>query len=146
MAEPHEGEPREEKRERLHREIPGWGVDGDPRKRPGVPMLLEPEPREGAHWEQPERQPEPDVPVLKRVELDELTPAFGTAVPPKGVSGMLRRMAYGVPEHKVRHVALLLLADRVDVMESRLRRQPLRTLGAVLGLVGGGWLVGRLRG
>jgi hypothetical protein len=128
-----------------HTRIPGWGVDGDPRNRPGVPMLLKPPVRKGAHWETPERQPPPDFPVLKRVELDELTPTFGTAAPPRGLSGRMRRRAYEIPEHLVRRVMLLLMADRVDVVESRLRGHPGRVLGAVLGLVGGGWLLGRLR-
>ncbi len=131
--------------EQMHERIPGWGVDGDPKKRPGVPMLLKPRVREGAHWEEPERQPPPDFPVLKRTELDELTPTFGTAAPPRGLSGMLRRMAYGIPEHKVRHVMMLLLADRVDVVESQLRTRPVRTLSTLLGVVGGGWLLARLR-
>lgn len=125
--------------------IPGWGVDGDPRNRPGVPMLLKPEVRAGAHWEEPERQPPPDFPVLKRASLDALTPTFGTAAPPRGLSGLLRRMAYDVPEHLVRHVLLLMMADRVDVLESRLRGRSGKALGVVLGLVGGGWLLGRLR-
>ncbi|QRN97810.1 hypothetical protein JRI60_01620 [Archangium violaceum] len=131
--------------EQVHRQIPGWGVDGDPKKRPGVPMLLKPEVREGAHWEAPERQRLPDVPVLKRAELKELTATFSTAVPPRGLSGVLRRVAYGIPEHLVRHVMLLLVADRVDVVESRLRRGPIQSLSAVLGVVGGGWLLSRLR-
>ncbi|MFE8603811.1 hypothetical protein KYC5002_51340 [Archangium violaceum] len=131
--------------ERIHADIPGWGVDGDPGSRPGVPMLLKPERRGGAHWERPERQPPPDFPVLKRAELDELTPAFGTAVPPKGLSGVLRRVAYAIPENRVPHVMLLLVADRVDVLESRVFRSPAKSLGAVLGLVGGGWLLGKLR-
>jgi hypothetical protein len=104
-----------------HTEIPGWGVDGDPKRRPGVPMLLRPEVREGAHWEKPERQRPPDAPVLKRAELDELTPTFGTALPPRGLSGLLKRVAYEIAEHRVRHVLLLLMSDRVDVVESRLR-------------------------
>jgi hypothetical protein len=107
-----------------HTKIPGWGVDGDPRNRPGVPMHLKPRAREGVHWEEPERQPSPDVPVTKRAELEELTPTFGTALPPRGLSGLMRRMAYGMPEHLVRHVLLLLMADRVDVVESRLRGRP----------------------
>lgn len=131
--------------EQRRKEIPGWGADADPRKRPGVPMILKPEAREGAHWETPERQPSPPYPVLKRVELNALTPVFGTAAPPRGLSGVLRRVAYGIPEHRVRHVLLLLVADRVDVVESRLRRHPVQSLGAVLGAVGGGWLLGRLR-
>jgi hypothetical protein len=131
--------------EQVHADIPGWGVDGDPRMRPGVPMMLKPEPRGGAHWEQPERQPPPDFPVFTRAELDELTPAFGTAAPPKGLSGVLRRVAYAIPENRVRHVMLLLMADRVDVLESRLLRVPVKSLGTVLSLVGGSWLLGRLR-
>ncbi|PTL79709.1 hypothetical protein [Vitiosangium sp. GDMCC 1.1324] len=132
--------------EQMRKEIPGWGVDADPRNRPGVPMILKPQVREGAHWEVPERQPPPPYPVLKRVELKELTPTFGTGVPPRGLSGVLRRVAYDIPEHLVRHILLLLLADRVDVVESRVRRQPVTSLGALLGLVGGGlWLGRRLR-
>jgi hypothetical protein len=131
--------------EQEYTRIPGWAVDGDPKNRPGVPMLSRPEVREGAHWDKPERQRPPDVPVLKRKELKELTPAFGTAVPPKGLSGLLRRTAYDIPEHLVRHVLLLLLADRVDVLESRFRENPGKMLGTVLGLVGGSLLLGRLR-
>lgn len=129
---------------RIHADIPGWGVDGDLGARPGVPMLLKPQPRGGAHWKQPERQPPPDFPVLKRAELDELTPAFGTAAPPRGLSGVLRRVAYAIPENRVRHVMLLLVADRVDVLESRLLGTPAKSLGTVLRLVGGSWLLGRL--
>ena len=128
-----------------HTRIPGWGVDGDPKRRPGVPMELEPEPRPGVHWKKPQRQHPPDVPILKRTELDELTPVFGTAIPPRGLSGVLRKVAYEIPEHLVRHVMLLLLADRVDVVESRLLGAPTKALGAVKGLVGGRWLKGRSR-
>jgi hypothetical protein len=127
-----------------HDEIAGWGVDGPPERRPGVPRELKPRAREGAHWEEPERQPPPDVPVLKRKELEELTPAFSTAVPPKGLSGLLRAKAYAIPEHLVRHVLLLLVADRVDVLESRLLETPAKLAGTLLGRVKGGWLLGRL--
>jgi hypothetical protein len=108
-------------------------------------MHLKPKVRGGAHWEEPERQPPPGFPVLKRVELRELTPTFGTAAPPRGLSGLMRRVAYDTPEHLVRHVMLLLLADRVDVVESRLRGRSGKALGAVLGLVGASGLFGRLR-
>jgi hypothetical protein len=60
-----------------------------------------------------------EVKVFKRRGLDELTPVFGTAQPPHGLSGVLRRIAYHVPEHRARHWALLLMADRIDVLESR---------------------------
>ena len=128
-----------------HTDIEGWGVDEAPERRPGVPMQLTPRVRGGAHWKQPERQPAPDVRVFKRAELDELTPVFSTANPPHGLSGLLRRVAYDIPEHRVRHVALLLLADRVDSLGSRLSTRPLRALGVVLGAVGGGWWLSRRR-
>ncbi|HSP79200.1 MAG TPA: hypothetical protein VLQ93_11755 [Myxococcaceae bacterium] len=126
-------------------QVPGWGVDGDARMRPGVPRELSPEVRGGAHWEAPERQARPRVQVLKRDSLEELTPVFGTAVPPRGLSGLLRRVAYGIPEHRVKHVLLLLLADRVDVLESGVRKSPAKAAGLVLGLVGGGLLLRGLR-
>ena len=129
---------------RTHEEIAGWGVDGPSERRPGVPRELKPRARGGAHWKEPERQPPPDVPVLKRKELEELTPAFSTAVPPKGLSGLLRAQAYAIPEHLVRHVMLLLVADRVDALESRLLGAPAKLVEKVQGLVAGGWLLGRL--
>jgi hypothetical protein len=125
-------------------EIAGWGVDGPPERRPGVPRELKPRVRGGAHWEEPERQPPPDVPVLKRKELEELTPTFSTAVPPRGLSGLLRAQAYAIPEHLVRHVMLLLVADRVDALESRVLGAPAKLAEKVQGLMGGGWLLGRL--
>jgi hypothetical protein len=127
-----------------HEEIAGWGVDGPPERRPGVPRELRPKVRGKAHWQEPERQPPPDVPVFKRAELEELTPAFSTAVPPKGLSGLLRAKAYAIPEHQVRHTLLLLVADRVDVLESRLLGPPTELVGKVLGMVSGSWLLGRL--
>jgi hypothetical protein len=109
-----------------------------------VPRELKPKVRGKAHWEEPERQPPPDVPVLKREGLEELTPAFGTAAPPKGLSGLLRAKAYAIPEHQVSHSLLLLVADRVDVLESRLLGPPAELVGKVMGMVTGGWLLGRL--
>src|SRR5690606_1996769 len=57
-----------------------------------------------------------------------LTPVFGTACPPRGFSGLIRRYAYRFGESRLLHWALLMLADRVDVEESRLstlaRRRP----------------------
>jgi hypothetical protein len=101
--------------------IPGAGIDADPTQRPGVPMETAPRPVGAAHWEHPPRQ-QPRVRVYKRAELDQLTPVFSNAVPPRGVSGFLRGMAYQLPEHRLAHWALLLLADRVDVLEGRVMR------------------------
>jgi ParB-like chromosome segregation protein Spo0J len=65
----------------------------------------------------------PPVPgVTKRMELDRLTPVFSTALRPTGLSGFIRRIAYDIPESHARHWATLMLADRVDVMEHRLKK------------------------
>lgn len=136
------------------------GVD-PPGDRPGVPMEASPEePADGASWTQPERQKNAEDHLI-RAGLDRPTPVVGTAQPPRGVSGSLRQSAYGIPEHFARHWALLMLADRVDVVEDRLgsamagpmeqvgfdtgarvaRRNPLAVLA---GAVAGAWLVKRM--
>ncbi|HEX6939843.1 MAG TPA: hypothetical protein VF158_10565 [Longimicrobiales bacterium] len=139
------------------------GIDQALERRPGVPMEAEPRVDPGAHWRQPERMPERRLRPRRR-GLRRLTPVYGTAQPPRGVSGLMRRVAYRVPEHYARHWALLLAADRVDVLEGRVgealarplrrtplavlagpvERNPMRVLGvAVLGLLGARWLVRR---
>lgn len=100
----------------------GAGFDAREGQRPGVPMeKVPPEPAGNAHWLQPDRMANPGH-VLKRAGLDELTPVFGTTVPPRGLSGVMRTAAYRIPDHFTRHWLLLLAADRVDVLEDRLRR------------------------
>ncbi|WP_229466382.1 hypothetical protein [Pseudoduganella plicata] len=46
-----------------------------------------------------------------------MTPLFGSPQPPSGVSGMLRRAAFKTTENDLRHWLLLLLADRVNMVE-----------------------------
>jgi hypothetical protein len=102
--------------EELRRIIPGWGVDLNPADRPSYPKeKLEPT---GAHWDFPERQPE-TYPREKSTEHKFLTPVFGTAQPLKGVSGAIRRWAYTYSEGRLAHWLLLMVGDRVDVLESR---------------------------
>lgn len=111
--------------------IPGAGFDGPRSRRPGVPMELSPpRPAGAAHWDAPERQHSAGE-VLKRKSLDELTPVFSTATPPRGLSGLLRRAAYEIPEHHTSHWFVLLLADRVDALE----HAPARLLPLALPLV-----------
>lgn len=105
--------------EEVRRRIPGWGVDLDPRDRPAVPRERFDPSATGAHWHFPERQPE-RWPREKSPEHAQLTPVFGTACPPKGLSGMIRRYAYTLSEGRASHWLLLLAADRVDVLESAL--------------------------
>src|SRR3954469_8217561 len=72
-------------------------------------------------WNEPERM-HPVPGVTKRMELDRLTPVFSTALPPKGLSGVVRRIAYQIPESHARHWATLMLADKVDVLEHRIAK------------------------
>jgi hypothetical protein len=98
-------------------QIVGAGIDISRARRPGSPMESTPHRASGAHWEVVPRQPE-TTEILKRSGLRHATPVFGSAQPLHGLSGALRRYAYTIPEHKPRHWAILLLADRVDVTES----------------------------
>ena len=51
-----------------------------------------------------------------------LTPVFGTAQPPTGLSGALRRLSYArYSEGRAAHWLLLMLADRVDAVEHHVR-------------------------
>jgi hypothetical protein len=104
----------------LRAKIPGWGVDLDPKNRPGVPKERFNPGGTGAHWHFPERQPE-RWPRERSPEHKFLTPVFGTACPPKGLSGAIRRYAYTFSEGRAAHWLLLLGADRVDVVESRVQ-------------------------
>ena len=106
--------------EQLRARIPGWGVDLDPADRPSHPKLDYREDLTGAHWEFPERQPE-KYPRERSMEHKFLTPVFGTACPPRGVSGALRRLAYKkFSEADAAHWLILIAADRVDSMGSSL--------------------------
>ena len=111
--------PLAESSEQLRARIPGWGVDLDPKDRPSVPReRFDPT---GAHWDFPERQPE-KWPRERSIEHKFLTPVFGTSCPPKGLSGVLRKVAYArYSEGRAAHWLILLAADRVDAIESHLK-------------------------
>lgn len=96
--------------------IQGWGADLDHKHRPAVPMEHSPPRLEGAPIAAPSQQPE-HVEILVSPERPHITPLFGTSAPPSGISGMLRRLAYKMTENDVRHFMLLLLADRINVVE-----------------------------
>jgi hypothetical protein len=123
----------------------GAGIDAPRERRPGVPMETAPRAAAGVHWDVPERQ-EPAVEVLKRSDLTHLTATFGTTQPPHGLSGALRRYAYTLPDHRPRHWAVLLLADRVDVVETAaadlMRRRPLVLAGTAFVMLGAALALG----
>jgi len=89
--------------------------------------------RPGAPMEHPPQKLTPTAPdriepmrprrgLTHRRELRGMTPVFGTGQPLHSISGLLRRMAYRIPESRARHWMTLLLADRVDVLEHRIAR------------------------
>jgi hypothetical protein len=96
-------------------------MDLDPARRPGVPHEHEPRPLPNARI--PVTRQHSDVVVFMHGRPNKtFPPVFGTAVPPKGLSGRIRAAAYSRPDHETVHWLLLLLSDRVDVWEHRLRR------------------------
>jgi hypothetical protein len=97
----------------------GRGIDQAKERRPGVPMEHSPEPLANAHWLTPDLQPPRDE-VLRDLQHETLTATFGTSCPPRGLSGALRRAAYRIPDYRVRRWLLLVFADRVDALESRI--------------------------
>lgn len=102
------------KRDMSH--IQGWGADLDRKNRPAVPMEHSPPRLDGAPIAAPVQQPE-RIEVLVSPERPHITPLFGTSTPPKGLSGMLRRLAFKTTENDIRHFLLLLMADRINVVE-----------------------------
>lgn len=127
-----------------HVNIPSWGIDLPRENRPGVPYEHAPHAVPGSHWITPVRQVAHRT-VLKRADLARLTPVFGTAQPPHGLSGELRRVAYTIPDHRVRHWLLLFAADRVDVIESDLGGFVKRAWPAVAIAIAAGVAIGARR-
>ncbi len=113
--------PLPESPDELRARIPGWGADLDPRDRPAVPKMQYQHDLTGARWDFPERQPE-RAPRERSIEHRFLTPVFGTTCPTRGLSGVVRRVAYRrYSEGRAAHWLLLIAADRVDAVESHLR-------------------------
>ncbi|HYQ25846.1 MAG TPA: hypothetical protein VER04_01465 [Polyangiaceae bacterium] len=110
---------------------PQEATDASPLDRPGVPQEIDPQPQADAHWLVPEQQTSEPPPMIG--EGRHLTPVYSTANQAGGLSGVVRRLAYQVPDYRPRRWALLVLADRIDVLESN----PKKLLGAAatVGLV-----------
>jgi len=98
--------------------IIGWGADLDTANRPAYPKERTPPRLEGLHWETPPQQ-ESSVEILHSTERpgSGITPVFGTSVPPRGLSGAIRRIAFKYSENDLRHWLMLLFADRVNMVE-----------------------------
>jgi hypothetical protein len=97
--------------------VPGWGVDADPQNDPTYPYRDRPT-DEGLtrRWERPPLQ-RSDVEILQSIEHIRTPAVYGTAVPPSGVSGLVRRAAFRWSESNWLHWLLLMGADRINVVE-----------------------------
>src|SRR4028119_1951330 len=98
-------------------QVKGWGVDANPKNDPTYPMKNR---NNGEHagysWDRPPQQPI-SVEVLHSNERPNVSATFGTATPPAGVSGVIRRAAFKYSENSYGHWLPLMLADRVDMVE-----------------------------
>jgi len=93
--------------------IPGWGVDRDPQNRPGYPLEQE-----------------------RHIGFDTVQglPPYTNTIPLKGLSGVIRRAAYKLPDWKPRRWLMLMFADRVDAFEAMLTPRNLLVAGGLGGL------------
>jgi hypothetical protein len=101
---------------RRYQRVRGWGADLDPANRPAVPKE-KPSNVTNVRGDVPLSRQVPTTKIFLSVEHPDLTPAFGTSCPPRGLSGMLRAYAYQFGEGRLRRWMTLMLADRVDVIE-----------------------------
>lgn len=116
-----------------HSAVPDWGADLNRDNRPGVPMERLPPRADRITPEQQKRT----VEILHSTEREGITPVFGTSVPPRGISGRIRRKAFRHSENDARHWMMLLMADRVDAVEGMLedaRKSPRLRSTAMLGI------------
>lgn len=104
---------------------PAQAIDARRDARPGVPEERDPSPVGNAHWEEPAQQVA-TTEVIKDAQRPALTATFGTGPEPRGLSGIMRRAAYKIPDYRAKRWLLLLIADRIDAIESRFLPNPMR--------------------
>jgi hypothetical protein len=99
------------------RTVNGWNVDADTSNDPTWPMRDRAgDDSAGLDWARPPLQAV-DVEILQSVEHERQPAVVGTAVPPSGVSGSLRRAAFRYSESQWGHWLLLMMADRANAIE-----------------------------
>lgn len=97
--------------------ISGWGVDADPRNDPTYPIRDQSKDHGLTRaWDRPPVQ-QPSVEILQSIEHIRQPAVVGTSVPPSGLSGALRRVAFRWSESNWMHWLLLMGADRINVVE-----------------------------
>ena len=100
-----------------YKDIPGWGMDADPKNEPTYPIKnYTGDDHNRLNYERSEQQPIEEE-VLMSNERPQITRVFGTSVPPSGLSGVIRRYAFKHSEDRYRHWIPLIMADRINVAE-----------------------------
>ncbi|MFD0941521.1 hypothetical protein [Pedobacter boryungensis] len=100
-----------------YKSIPGWGMDSDPENEPTYPMKnYTGDDHNRSNYERASQQPI-SVEILQSTERPKPPVVFGTSVPPKGLSGQIRRYAFQHSEDRYRHWIPLILADRINMVE-----------------------------
>jgi hypothetical protein len=98
--------------------LTGWGIDSDPIDQPNYPIKhYTGDDHSRKNWQRPTQQAA-NVEILMSIERPYISAVFGTKLPPKGLSGALRRFAFKYSENMYRHWLPLLMADRIDTIES----------------------------
>lgn len=98
-----------------------WGVDREMSRRPGVPREREPTQWPNAHFPPARQEGKPASPRHGRPNKP-MPPVFGTAHPLRGAAGLVKRLAYRLPDHSPTHWLLMLLGDRVESWSLRAKR------------------------
>jgi hypothetical protein len=119
--------------------VPGWGVDADAERRPGVPAEFKPpRPSGSPPYNSPPKQATAPKPLVG--PLRTLTAVYSTAAPVRGVSGWLRKRAYRQPDYHARRWLMLMAADRIDALEHGHSRR-YAAVTATAALLGVGFLL-----
>ena len=96
--------------------VNGWGVDADTDNDPTYPYRERDKDDHSCQWQRPPVQ-HTNIEVLQSIEHKQRPATFGTASPPSGLSGSMRRLAFRWSESNLMHWLLLMGADRVNVVE-----------------------------
>ena len=79
-------------------------------------MTIPYEDRSGYTWNRPPQQSGHEN-ILHSIERPDVTRVFGTSAPASGLSGVIRHCAFKFSEGRFAHWLLLLVADRVNMVE-----------------------------
>lgn len=97
--------------------IKGWAIDANNKNDPTFPIRQRFKgDGQGFKWTRPAQQKNVEG-ILQSNERKKLPGVFGTSVPAMGMSGCVRRYAFRFSEGQYRHWLLLLLADRINMVE-----------------------------